>query len=118
MITALALAAVLSQVPPARSHADDVYCAALGVLMAEAVQKQPTPDLDAEASIYTLMLYFLGRVEGARPADDTSKVVLDRAEGLTLLTVPPADLVACAAVLQTRGERLVGRATERGRSFH
>ncbi|RYE81298.1 MAG: hypothetical protein EOP19_18190 [Hyphomicrobiales bacterium] len=113
-----ATAVVLSQsLPTPRTQAEDIYCAAAAVVLSEGVQRNPAPHPEAEASMYALMLYFLGRVEASRPTADAPDVILDMAQGMNAQTLSPTEIMACATFMQSQAERLTIRAQERGRAF-
>lgn len=118
MFAAFAAAALLLQSSPAaRPAPDDMTCAAAVVILSEGLQRQDPPDPEAEASLYALMLYFLGRVEASHPTESAADLILDAAQGLNTATLSQADVMACATFMQSQGERLVQRARARGRDF-
>jgi hypothetical protein len=117
MLAALALATALTQ-DATRLNSQDIYCAAIGVLVSETVQARPDTDPADEAAMVAMTLYFLGRVEASMPpGDGPAEAIIEMAGVLTPSTIPPADIHDCGEFMRDQSEKLTDQARLHGRTL-
>lgn len=115
MLATMALTVFMNTNIVQRLNSEDIYCAAIGIVLTEEIQAHPSVGSRSESDMLTMTVYFLGRVEGATPDGDAAESVLDMAQVLTRSTLSEEDISSCGEFMASQVGKMIEGAQRRHR---